>query len=898
MSIKFKAIFSLMMLVSIIAGFLFYVFLQNHQERLASLLTEKENLINVAFELIVNKEMKHYRSRVLSFINSKPEVMAALRNGRRQDLYRNVLPAYKLFQSENEYFERIHYYLPDGRLFLQMEEPPSETDSGQWEPCDSGIVKDAIQQGRQMSGFDIDRSGVFYKIVSPVVDGELCVGWVEFATRFEDFIGIPRRLAGTNVAIALSGVKDIYVSGFKEAATRHGDSLLLSSANDIFQKLPPSIKLETASQMVAMDGRTYMLYCKHEICDYRGYQIGRLVVLNDISDLTNEFRRRLASVGLSVLLIMAAAFVVLNYSFDAILKKVFIGEANLRAIFDNANVALVMTDAKGRIVQSNAKFKEMAGLAAGNLKGRDFLYDLIHPDERDFLFISLERLSSGISDICRFEKRMLREDGSVKWMDTSLSAVRNDKRQIECIIGVSVDITDIKGKTEELSWSLRALRMSDECAKALASESSESAYLKAVCRMFLGKGGFSHAAFIASGKSQIEPPRLLACDGTFDCPEESLKADMLRVNALDRLPAQGPPEIMDAASLPHGHARTLLEHAKGDAVRTASSVPLPVEAPAGAFILLSSGDPADPAKERELLSKLADDIANGVRSFRNKREKEETKSELAKSRESLIQADKMASLGILSAGIAHEINNPNNSVMINAPLVAKSWSSVEPILKAYHEENGDFSVAGIPYSRMTKLMPSILSGMQEASKRIAKIVAGLKGYARQDVNNRMEPVNVNSIVREAADLLDAMIRKSTTELELRLEEKIPFVMCNYQKIEQVIINLLQNSCQALPSKSCAIRVSTGFDRKSEMVFIKVEDEGVGISESNLPHVTDPFFTTKRESGGTGLGLSISAGILKDHGGRLEIESAEGEGTAATALLPVCGKPDSWETMYL
>jgi polar amino acid transport system substrate-binding protein len=107
---------------------------------------------------------------------------------------------------------------------------------------------------------------------------------------------------------------------------------------------------------------------------------------------------------------------------------------------------------------------------------------------------------------------------------------------------------------------------------------------------------------------------------------------------------------------------------------------------------------------------------------------------------------------------------------------------------------------------------------------------------------------------------------------------------NGQKLEQVIINLIQNGCEALASPEAVLAVRV--DRKNATCVISVRDEGQGISTLDIPKLTDPFFTTKRESGGTGLGLSVSAGIVKEHGGRLEFESEVDKGTIARVILPL------------
>ena len=130
-----------------------------------------------------------------------------------------------------------------------------------------------------------------------------------------------------------------------------------------------------------------------------------------------------------------------------------------------------------------------------------------------------------------------------------------------------------------------------------------------------------------------------------------------------------------------------------------------------------------------------------------------------------------------------------------------------------------------------------------------------------------------------------MLRKSTDHFSFRAGEGLPRVRGNFQKLEQVIINLLANACQALPGRDRAIRVSTSFDRSSQSVILRVEDEGQGIPADLIAKVADPFFTTKRETGGTGLGLSVSHGIIQEHKGEIRMESEINRGTSIEIRLP-------------
>ena len=252
----------------------------------------------------------------------------------------------------------------------------------------------------------------------------------------------------------------------------------------------------------------------------------------------------------------------------------------------------------------------------------------------------------------------------------------------------------------------------------------------------------------------------------------------------------------------------------------------------------------------------------------------------------LIQADKMASLGILVSGVAHEINNPNNFIMLNGEILSMAWQNVMPILQKYYEENGDFLLAGMPYTRAHEKIGQLISGISEGAARIGKIVEALGGFARQDAGDLDQSVDPNAVVESAMVIVNNLIRKSTHHPSVELAENLPKIRGNQQQLEQVIINLITNSCQALQSPQQSLFVSTSYSETSDLITIRVRDEGEGIPPENLNHIIEPFFTTKRDAGGTGLGLSVSYNIVKNHGGHLHFTSRFGKGTTATVMLPV------------
>jgi polar amino acid transport system substrate-binding protein len=266
-------------------------------------------------------------------------------------------------------------------------------------------------------------------------------------------------------------------------------------------------------------------------------------------------------------------------------------------------------------------------------------------------------------------------------------------------------------------------------------------------------------------------------------------------------------------------------------------------------------------------------------------ERKRAVEELKLQQQQLVQADKMASLGILVSGVAHEINNPNALILLNAPMIIDYLRDVQPIVDDHYRQQGNFTAAGIPYSRMRTKIPLKLLEIQEGAKKIKRIVDDLKGFARRDETGHAGVMDVNAAAQIAVRLVETTIRKATNHFTVSYADDLPKIRGNAQRIEQVIVNLILNACQALRTHEESIVLVTRYDGENGDVVLEIRDEGEGIAPEHVPHLTDPFFTTKREQGGTGLGLSVSAGIVKEHRGSLEFTSSVGQGTTVTLRLP-------------
>jgi PAS domain S-box-containing protein len=249
----------------------------------------------------------------------------------------------------------------------------------------------------------------------------------------------------------------------------------------------------------------------------------------------------------------------------------------------------------------------------------------------------------------------------------------------------------------------------------------------------------------------------------------------------------------------------------------------------------------------------------------------------------LQQADKMATIGRLVSGVAHEINNPNNFIMLNAPLLRKAWECALPCIKVNQGET--FYIGKMRLQDFSEYIFPLLDGILDGSKRIARIVADLKDYARPEADNTSQLVDFGRVIQSATNLMNNTFVKKNIKVDMDLGTNPVPVRGYAQKLEQVVINLLQNSCDAFTSRDNNLITVNLDTSSSDEVRLYVHDSGCGITPEDLPHIIEPFYTTKRCHGGMGLGLSVSHKILVDHGGQLQFQSEPGKGTTAIIILP-------------
>ena len=291
----------------------------------------------------------------------------------------------------------------------------------------------------------------------------------------------------------------------------------------------------------------------------------------------------------------------------------------------------------------------------------------------------------------------------------------------------------------------------------------------------------------------------------------------------------------------------------------------------------------DKGKTREeLIAELADMRLLIEKSEARQRHAEKALHEI---QPQLQQAQKMETLGTLVAGVAHEINNPINLIMYNLPLLEKIWLDFLPILMERKQREPERKFGGLAYDFLADNLDQLVADMEMAARRIAKTVSDLKNYSRQSNVAEKVSLQVNSAVKNALRLAQSTLRKSDVNIKLKLADDLPDIEGNLQSIEQIILNITINAIHALNHNRGEIQITTGLRIKDGMVYIRITDNGRGISPAIADKIFLPFVTDKQSEGGTGLGLSVTYSLVKAHDGEIDFETSRDRGTSFNIYLP-------------
>jgi PAS domain S-box-containing protein len=252
----------------------------------------------------------------------------------------------------------------------------------------------------------------------------------------------------------------------------------------------------------------------------------------------------------------------------------------------------------------------------------------------------------------------------------------------------------------------------------------------------------------------------------------------------------------------------------------------------------------------------------------------------------LIQSEKLASIGVLVSGVAHEINNPNNFITFNIPILRDYLFDLLPIIDEYAERHGSFEPLGMTYPEFRADLFKILDNIEHGAGRINRTVSELRDFSRKKEKPNIVSVDIKDVFEKAVSISQDKVKGRVKTLRVSVPEDMPRIQSDPDTIEQIVINLLINAAQASDKEDSWVEIEAKLeDSQRNRFIIEVKDNGSGMNKKTMRKVFEPFFTTKPRGEGTGLGLSLCHNLASSLGGKIELESEPGKGSAFRLVLP-------------
>ncbi len=542
-------------------------------------------------------------------------------------------------------------------------------------------------------------------------------------------------------------------------------------------------------------------------------------------------------------------------------------ETRYRALVEQSLVGVYVVTGD-TLIYMNQAGAEIFGYRPGEI-AQLRLIELVHPEDRALVTGNVRARIRGDVDTLRYTFRGLRKDGTTIYCEVFGRRISFEGQP--AVLGTLIDITDrVRGETE-LRRLNRALRVLSECNQALVRAADESELLDAICRVVVDIGGFRFAWVGLAEDDERKTVRPLARagddDGYLALVNASWAEDEARRSAVGSAIRTGQVSIVnDISSAPA--ARFLRDEARRRQYASVIALPLLQSGrPFGALVIYAAEPNAFGPDEVDLLTELSHDLAYGILALRTRAERQRMEVELEHQREARYQSDKLAAMGELLAGVAHELNNPLAVITGRSAIMCEKYRG-QPLTQE-------------------------LEKVEQAAHRCARIVRNFLALARQQPLER-RGAQLNQVVREAVELLAYPLRMENVEVAFDFADPLPEIWADPHQLHQVIVNLVTNAHHAMRQAPSPRRLTltTRYSPAPPRVRVDVADTGPGIQPEIQTRIFEPFFTTKPPGEGTGLGLSLCRGIVEGHGGTIRATSQPGHGAVFQIELPVGSVPAS------
>jgi two-component system, NtrC family, sensor kinase len=553
----------------------------------------------------------------------------------------------------------------------------------------------------------------------------------------------------------------------------------------------------------------------------------------------------------------------------------------LRQMVDGAPVAVYMLDHDHRVTHWNLACERLTGCTAESMRGRQAHWRAFHDrpqrqladlivDGIDPLAAPLDlggpvQASSLVAGAYELERCVATPRLGERWLHFTVAPLRDAQGNTTGAIVTMQDVTSHRRAEDELARRIDSL---------VAERSAELAAQARVMDAFIDNAPFG-VVHAASGRVLRSNRRMREIFGPATGADAGERDFHLDTDDLARLSRLSAPRLLRGRPV---HRELWLRHASGR----------PIWAQLNAFRV----DPADRHSATWWMVQDRTEVKAAQQQLHSRFEElQATNRMLEQAQNQLLQQDKMASIGQLAAGVAHEINNPVGFVSSNLHTLRHYVASLMALVDAQARAGAapDDAAAAAELARVLRLMalddlkadlPQLLDESAEGLARVKKIVRDLKDFSRVDQAD-WQQVDLNAGLASTLNVV-------RNELKYKCEvvqhlQPLPLVTCLAGQLNQVFMNLILNASQAIDGHG-TVTLSSG--TQDDWVWVQVDDTGCGMTEDVRRRIFEPFFTTKPVGKGTGLGLSLSFAIVQRHGGQLQVRSAPGQGSAFRVWVPV------------
>lgn len=527
-------------------------------------------------------------------------------------------------------------------------------------------------------------------------------------------------------------------------------------------------------------------------------------------------------------------------------------EEKYRTLVANVQEGVFISTPQGRFLDFNDAFLRMTGFETREeLMAADIPTALyVHPSERE----RLKRLLHEHGSVADFEFQMHRKDGEVRTMLESSIAVRDASGSVTAYQGFMLDITERKQAEHEIRRRNRELMVLNSLGQTLSESLDLSDSLHRALRQISELFGLELGSVYLLDEAKGLLRRVAAVGHRSEYarsfPATSVQPELLRHIRSVRA------TILAAQGLPLPGAFRDLQHKEGLSV--AHVVILwSKDRMIGCLVLGSRTMREFSPAELNLLAAVGTQISSAIERSLLYEETRQAYENLRRTQEQLLQSEKMAAVGQLISGVAHELNNPLTAILGYSQLLTSS---------------GHVGPQGIEY----------VEKLYKQAQRTHRIVQNLLSFARQHKPERL-PVHINQIVEDTLALRDYDLRINNIHVDLDLGSDLPMIAADAHQLQQVFLNIVNNAVDAILERSDRGEIVVRTGLAGERLVIEFSDNGPGVQDSS--RVFDPFYTTKPVGKGTGLGLSICYGIVSEHGGTIRVRNGPVQGAIFTIELP-------------